>query len=498
MTNGSKQSPPRPPPKDADEAWSRLQREASAALRGVDPDIEDLGDTAATIANATQATSEDAPTNEILELVNASLQADPDRADLWMMRFEVQKTLGMKEEFAQALVQGWNHPRLGRTLDWAQVAEMWEVLAPGEPFPEGIKLPTSVVPEPAAQPAAGGAPASQKRRFSDTALTMAARELSILSKAYGALSSRPDFFARMADRLGPLIRRPTPLYFAEQTTRNWGGQARIYFKREDQRKVTPEAEYAISQAWLGLQLGRGTLITGNDVDAYSMGLAIAARQFGQQCTVVVRPAEMGEKKDLVTRLRALGCRVEAPATRGPAEDDPRVAALRLWLESKGSAHLALSLGWGPGPYPTMVNDFQSLLGREVERQLQQSNAGAHPLTLVASVGSEADAIGFVLPQLNNANVELVFAEPEPGGIASWRPSRRLRQYNGARREHCWLHATNRITHVAIADSQALAMQQLAGNAEQVQLSFEDARALALASLLARRSSEPRNYVVLAA
>lgn len=498
MTTGSKPTPPRPAPRDADDAWARVQRETSAAIRGVDPDIEELGDTNATIASATQATSEDAPSNEILELVNASLQAAPDRADLWMMRFEVQKTLGLKAEFADALVKGWSHAKLGRTLDWVQVGQMWEALAPGEPAPEGIKLPTAPAAAPSGSPASAGDPASQKRRFSDIARQLASRELTVLSKAYGTLRSRPDFFKRMSERLGPLIRRPTPLYFAEQTTRNWGGSARIFFKREDQRKVTPEAEYALAQAWLGLQLGRGLLVTGNDVDAHALGLAIAAKQFGQQCVVAIRPGDLEAKKDLVARLRALGARVEAPPDPQHADDDPRVTALRLWQEAKGSAHLALSLGWGPGPYPTMVNDFQSLLGREVAQQVSATPAAEHPLTLVASVGSEADAIGFVMPQLNNPVVELVFAEPEPGGIASWRPSRRLKLYNGARREHCWLHATNRITHVAIADSQALAMQQQAGSLEQVQLSFEDARSLAVTSLLARRSAEPRNYVVLAA
>lgn len=498
MTSGSKTPPTRPPPKDSGDAWSRVQREASAAIRGVDADIEELGDTAATMAGATDAASESAASNEILDLVNFSLAAEPERADLWMMRFEIQKTLGMKGEFANALLQGWNHPKLGRVLDWIQIGNMWEVLAPGEPTPQGIKLPTAVSAPATAPSNSGGTPAGQRRRFSDTALTLAARELTVLSKAYGALHSRPDYFKRMSERLGPMIRRPTPLYFAAQTTQIWGSNARIFFKREDQRRVTPEAEYALAQAWLGLQLGRGILITGNDVDAHSLGLAIAAKQFGQQCTVAVKPRELEDKAALIAKLRALGANIETTSDPKCADDDPRITAVRLWQNQKGSAHLALSLGWGPGPFPSMVNDFQSLIGREVESQLQATAAAEYPVTLVASVGSEADAIGFVLPQLNNPAVELVFAEPEPGGIKSWRPSQRMRFYNGARREHCWLHATNRITHVAIADSQALAMQQQTGSLEKIQLSLEDARSVALASLLARRSSEARNLVVLAA
>lgn len=498
MTSGSKTPPARPPPKDSDDAWTRVQREVSAAIRGVDPDIEELGDTAATMAGAADAASESVASNDILDLVNSSLAAEPDRADLWMMRFDIQKTLGLRAEFSDALVQGWNHPKLGRTLDWIQIGEMWEVLAPGEPTPQGIKLPSAVQAPVSKQPDPGGKPVSQRRRFSDTALTLAARELTILSKAYGALHSRPDYFKRMSERLGPMIRRPTPLYFAEQTTRNWGGNARIFFKREDQRRVTPEAEYSLAQAWLGLQMGRGILITGNDVDAHSLGLAVAAKHFGLQCTVAVKPRELEEKPGFMAKLRALGASIEAPSDPKCADDDPRVTAIRLWQSAKGSAHLALSLGWGPGPFPSIVNDFQSLLGREVESQLLATAAAEYPTTLVASVGSEADAIGFVLPQLNNPAVELVFAEPEPGGINSWRPSQRLKHYNGARREHSWLHATNRITHVAIADSQALAMQQQSGSLENIQLSLEDARSVALAALLARRATEPRNVVVLAA
>lgn len=492
MNQGSKKPGP-----DSADAWSKLQRQASAALRGLNDDHEELGDTTRTMGAAVQATVEEAPNNEILTLVTDSLAAAPERADLWMMRFEVQKTLGMKTEFAAALVEGWNNPRLSRHLDWKLVHEMWDVLAPGEPAPDGIKLP-SVEPSPATAAPMRATPndASRKRRFSDIALTLAARELTILSKAYGALHSRPGFHDVFAKKLAPMISRPTPLQFAEKLTHLWGGNARIFLKREDQRRVTPEAENAIAQAYIGQQLGKWALITGNDIDAHSLGLAIAAQRFGMKCTVAVRPHELEQKKEFIGRLRTLGAAIETPSDPRRDSDDPRVTALLLWQQSKGQAHLALSLGWGPGPYPTMVNDFQSLLGREVEAQLHATAASGSPRTLVASVGSEADAIGFMLPELNNPDTELMYAEPDPGGPASWRPSTRLRFYKGARREHTWLHATNRITHVAVSDSQARSMQQQASSLEKIQLSLEDARALALTALLTQRNADPRNYVIL--
>jgi tryptophan synthase beta subunit len=416
-----------------------------------------------------------------------------------MLRFEVQKTLGMKREVAESLVSGWKNPRVMRQLNWAAVRTMWEELAPGEPVPAGIKLP-----EP--PPVAGAVPAPVgrtgatvvKRRFSDLAASAAGRELAVLAKAYAALHARPGFLEEAASKVSPLLKRPTPLQFAEGLSRLAGGSARIFLKREDLRTVTPEQENATAQAYLASRLGRPTVITGNDVDAHSLALATIALTFGLKCTVVVRPEDPTAKPQLIQQLRAMGAQIEVMQMAGMLGNDPREGALRLWQRSLGHAHLALSLGTGPSPFPAMVNNFQSLMGRETEAQLRALGVSGRPRTMVAAVQSEADSIGFVLPQLGRAEIELVYAEPEPGGVASWRPSARLRAYNGSIREHAWLKATGRIEHIAIGDAQARAAQQQVLAAEKINVSLEDARAIALTGLLVQRARDAHDYVVLVA
>lgn len=499
---GKKSGPGPGTPGAPEDAWERLARTNRAESRGEDPIDVIVGDTARHLRRErTEAMQIEGPgpSSEILELVNASLASEPERADLWMMRFEVQRSLGLKAEFADALAQAFRNSRLNRALDWAALRAQWEEVAPGEALPDGVRWAAST--EPAAPAAAPSPPVAatnaRDRRFSDVANRIAARELAVLAKAYAALQARPHFHDDFARRVAPLLNRPTPLQAATRLDHiNNNPHARIFLKREDRRAVTPEQDNAAAQCHVAALMGRSTAITGNDVDAHALAVAEAAPRFGLKCTVVVRPVDLTEKPALIERLRACGAQVEAMTMAGAIGADPREGALRLWLKLMGSAHLALSLGTGPSPYPAMANTFRSLLGRETDAQLRAVSGEGRQRTLVAAVQSEADSIGFMLPQLGKADVELMYAEPDPGGPAAWRPSARLRAYNGAIREHAWLRGLNRIEHVAIPDEQARAAQQQAERAEQITLGLEDARAVALACLLTQRDRSPRDYVVL--
>lgn len=483
-------------PGTVDDPWERLARANQAEARGEEEVLSHLvGDTGRLLRHERTEVLEvqgEGPSTEILQLVTQSLASEPERPDLWMMRFEVQKALGLKADFARALTEAFRNPRLLRALDWAAIRALWADLAPGEAPPEGVRLPESPAPaSPAPEPAR-----ARDRRFSDVATQLAGRELAVLARAWAALRAQPGFLEAFAGRLAPLIERPTPLQFAETLTRIAGNpQARIFLKREDRRAITPEQENAAAQCHIAALLGRSAVITGNDVDAHALAVAEAAPRFGLHCTVAVRPGDFEQRPAVMAQLIGRGAKVRPMEPGGQASGDPRVGAVRLWLEARGAAHLVLSLGTGPSPYPAMVNDLQSLLGRETVRQLDAASAPGRARTLVAAVQSEADSIGFVLPHLRHGDIELAYAEPE-GGTAAWRPSARLRAYNGALREHAWLRGLDRIAHVAIPDAQALGAQLQLERAEQVKPSVEDARALALTLLLTPRDRAPRDYVVL--
>lgn len=494
----------RKPPPGTDDPWERLTRNARAAQTGANPYDEEIGDTSQLITGPLDDTAEPGHATgtfqkrEMLKLVEDSLVAAPERGDLWMMRFEVQRALGMKEEFRAGLDRAWKNAAVYRQLDWPLLRSMWQEVAPGEPLPEVIRAADAAPagPQPIAKPTPAGT--ARIRRFADVALKLAGRELAVLGKAYAALSARPGFFEEFARKVMPLIKRPTPLQLAPNLSRASGEHARLFLKREDRRGMTAELDHAAAQCHIASLLGRAQVVTANDVDAHALAVAEMAARFKLKATIVVRPQDPQDKPGLVADLRARGAAVEPMPATGMLGNDPREGAVRLWQRSAGATHLVLSLGTAPPPYPAMASAFQSLLGHETELQYRAQSGGPRPRTLVAAVASEADSLGFVLPQLGRKEIELVYAEPEPGGIASWRASTRLRHYNGAIREHTLLLGTGRVEHVALSDATAQSTRERLSRDEGLTISLEDARAVALAQLLAQRERTPRDFIVLVA
>jgi tryptophan synthase beta subunit len=443
--------------------------------------------------------------NEFLQLLNDSLKFAPERGDIWMMRFDAMRSLGLKREFTQALAEALANANVKGQLDLSALRGMWGEIAPGEPFPGDP--PKSATPPPAASApvAAKAAPsavttgshgAARVRRFNDIAVKIAGPELAALSREYGALSMRPGFLEDFTRKTSHLLRRPTPLEYNDALSRAAGGHQRIYLKREDRRGVQVETEHAAAQCYIGSQLGKTSVVTGNDVDAHALAVAEVAPYFKMKCTIVVRPGDLQEKPDLIKKLKAFGAQVEPMPATGMLGTDPREGAVRIWQKTANSCHLALSLGMAPAPYTAMANNFQALLGREAEAQYTDSASFlSRPRTMVAAVGSEADSIGFVLPFLNRKDIRVAYAEPEPGGRAAWRPSTRLRPYNGQVREHSWLRGVGRIQHVPVPDTEASAYRDRLARAG-ITVSLEDARAVALSAILGQGDTTPRDFVVL--
>jgi tryptophan synthase beta subunit len=444
---------------------------------------------------------------EFLQLLNESLKFAPERGDIWMMRFDAMRALGFKREFAEALAQGLAAPAVRSQLDLAALRGMWGEIAPGEAFPGDPPKPTAP-PAPAgtapAAPAPGAATsitgshgALRVRRFNDIAMKVAAPELAALGRDYNTVSIRPNFLEDFSRKTSLLLKRPTPLEYSDTVARAAGGGGlRVYLKREDRRGVPVEKEHAAAQCYIGSQLGKTAVVTGNDVDAHALAVAEVAPFFKMKCTIVVRPGDLKEKPELIGRLKALGAQVEPMPATGMLGADPREGAVRIWQKATGDTHLALSLGMAPAPYTAMANNFQALVGREADAQYTTTASFLNrPRTMVAAVGSESDSIGFVLPFLNRRDIRVAYAEPEPGGRQSWRPSTRLKAYNGQVREHSWLRGVGRIQHVPVADADAARAQALLAR-DGITVSLEDARAVALTLLLGQGDPTPRDFVVL--
>jgi len=454
--------------------------------------------------------ADQAPSSGILTLINESLSFAPERADLWMTRFDVLRTMGHKREFAQALNDAVAHSKIRKQLNWIEIRSMWTDLAPGEPFPndaeELIARPPPLAPVEALLPdlpvesISRFAPKIQLpavvRRFKDIALKVADPELAEMAKAYGVISLKPGFLEDFARKTGRLLNRPTPLEYSDSLSRAAGSGMRIYLKREDKRGVSVEAEHAAAQCYIGSLLGKSHVVTGCDVDEHALEVATVAPFFDMKCTIVVRPEDFQGKPRLIADLKALGVQVVPMKKDGMIGTDPREGALRIWQKNTAVCHLALSLGMAPAPHTAMANAFQALVGREAESQYTpMASMMNRPRTLVAAVGSEADSIGFVLPFLNRKDIRVAYAEPEPGGVASWRPSERLKPYNGQVREHAWLRGIGRIQHVPVSDADAGASRDRLAR-DGIKVGLEDARAVALTALLGRGDPTPRDFLVL--
>lgn len=441
-----------------------------------------------------------------LTLVNESLSFHPERAELWMTRFDVLRSLGYKQPFADTLAQAAASPKIRKQLDWNALRRMWEQLAPGERFPTDAEERVGAdagVPAPESMDAftstASRRPAANpnvRRRFNDVASKLAGTELAVLAKAYNAIALQPGFLDDFSRKTRALLQRPTPLEFSGPLSHAAGTGMRVYLKREDRRGVPVEMEHAAAQCYIGARLGKTGIVTASDVDLHALETVTAASFFGLKCAVVVRAADLAAKTGMVQDLQALGAQVGAMPATGMLTDDPREGALRFWQRNPGS-HLVLSLGMAPAPYPAMANAFQSLLGREAEQQYTGMAAMLNrPRTVVAAIGSEADSLGYVLPFLNRRDVRIALAEPEPGGIEAWRPSERFKPYNGQIREHSWLRGVGRIQHVPVPDAAARASREQLAR-EGVRVSLEDARAVALTAILADGDPTPRDFMVLA-
>ncbi len=427
--------------------------------------------------------------HEILDYVMLALDHQPKRLDLWMMRFEIVRSLGLKESFVEAMRLAFADTELRPGIDWQTVRRLWDELAPGEEPPADVELPPGAA-------VAAQAEAQRARRFADIAQEHAPEALKQLGREYGTLRQQTGYFLRFARATREHLGRTTALDRADKLAAALGFDGQIFIKREDQHRCSTEREYAVAQCFIADALGRKRLICANEVDGFAFELARTAPRFGLKLDVVLSPEEQ-TNASLVDELNRRGARIICTAELDLHGEDTREGAAKLWARDAEDCHMALSFGTGPHPYPRMVNDFQMLLGQETALQLRAGRVREKRQIVIAAVNSEADAIGFMLPFLRNQEMELLLADADPGSDRKLR-SMRWANYKGARREHAWLRATGHISYIPIRDGQAAKAQQLLEDTEGLHVSFEDARAISLTCGLIEGGVADRDLVVLVA
>jgi tryptophan synthase beta chain len=336
-----------------------------------------------------------------------------------------------------------------------------------------------------------------------------------LAREYEAAKQDPAFLEQLAYFQRDYIGRPNPLYFAERLTEYCGG-AKIYFKREELNHTgAHKVNNCIGQVLLAKRMGKKRLIAETGAGMHGVATATVAARFGLPCVIYMGATDIERQQANVFRMQLLGAQI-VPVTAGTGTlKDAMNEALRDWVTNVEDTFYLIGTVAGPHPYPAMVRDFQSIIGKETREQLFEKE-GRLPDSLVACVGGGSNAMGLFHPFLDDSSVRIIGVEAGGHGVATDKHAASLNggvpgvlhgnrtyllqdadgqitdahsisaglDYPGIGPEHAWLHEIKRVEYVSITDHQALAAFHTTCRTEGIIPALETAHALAEAIRLA--------------
>ncbi len=245
-----------------------------------------------------------------------------------------------------------------------------------------------------------------------------------LESSYLAARHDPDFQARFEHLLDTYVGRPTPLTFAQRLSEKLGG-ARIYLKREDlAHSGAHKINNALGQALLAKKMGKGRVIAETGAGQHGVATATACALLGLKCVVYMGSVDMARQAPNVFRMRLLGTEVRPVESGSKTLKDAINEAIRDWVTNVEDTHYLLGSALGPHPYPTMVRDFQSVIGREARAQILEVE-GRLPDAVIACVGGGSNAIGIFHAFFSDEQVDLIGVEAGGEGIPSGRHAARF-------------------------------------------------------------------------
>ena len=337
-----------------------------------------------------------------------------------------------------------------------------------------------------------------------------------LEKAYEAAKADAKFKAELGHLHTHYSGRPSPLYFAERLTDQFGG-AKIYFKRDELNHTgSHKINNCLGQILLARRMGKTRIIAETGAGQHGVAVATVCAKFNLPCEVYMGATDIERQAPNVARMKLLGAKLN-PVNSGAATlKDAMNEALRDWVTNVRDTYYLIGTAAGPHPYPAMVRDFQSIIGQEVREQMLAAE-GRLPDTLVACIGGGSNAIGLFHPFLDDKSVAIYGVEAGGHGIdvpnghaASMTGGRPgvlhgnrtyLLQdgegqileghsisagldYPGVGPEHSWLKESGRVTYVPATDKEALDALQLCTRLEGIIPALEPAHALAWVRKLA--------------
>jgi tryptophan synthase beta chain len=248
--------------------------------------------------------------------------------------------------------------------------------------------------------------------------------LAELEEAYDIAKADPAFQAQLDHLLQTYVGRPTPLTYAGRLTRYLGG-AKIYIKREDLAHTgAHKINNALGQAMLAQRMGKRRIVAETGAGQHGVGSATACALLGLECIVYMGEVDIARQQPNVFRMQLLGTEVRPVSSGSRTLKDAVNEAIRDWVTHVAGTYYLLGSALGPHPYPTMVRDFQSVIGREARAQILAAE-GRLPDLLIACVGGGSNAIGLFHPFLDDKNVDMLGVEAGGSGIDSGKHAARF-------------------------------------------------------------------------
>ena len=348
-----------------------------------------------------------------------------------------------------------------------------------------------------------------------------------LEAEWGRAKEDPAFWAEMDDLWKHYVGRPSPLYFAERLTERLGG-AKIYLKRDELNHTgAHKINNVLGQILLARRMGKTRIIAETGAGQHGVATATVCARFGLKCIVFMGKTDVERQRPNVFRMKLLGAEV-VPVTSGRATlKDAMNEALRDWVTNVEDTFYCIGTVAGPHPYPAMVRDFQSIIGKETREQMMERE-GRLPDILVACIGGGSNAMGLFHPFLDDSDVRIIGVEAGGHGVddrmehaaslTGGRPGvlhgnrTYLLQdadgqileghsisagldYPGIGPEHAWLHDLGRVEYVHVTDAEALEAFKLSCVTEGIIPALEPAHALAHVAKIAPELS-PETLVVM--
>ena len=347
-----------------------------------------------------------------------------------------------------------------------------------------------------------------------------------LAKAYKQAKADATFWTEFDSLCRNYVGRPTPLYLAEGLSRHCAG-ARIFLKREDLAHTgAHKINNALGQGLLARRMGKHRIIAETGAGQHGVATAAICAKLGLECIIYMGEEDVHRQALNVFRMKLMGAEVRTVSDGSRTLKDAINEAIRDWVTNARDTYYLLGSVVGPYPYPPMVRDFQSIIGKETRQQILD-NQGSLPNYIIACVGGGSNAIGIFYPFLDDKDVKLIGVEAAGKGLKSGKHAASLvlgrvgvlhgtksyilqdddgqirethsisagLDYPGVGPEHSYLKDSGRATYVAVSDKKALEGFQLLCRSEGITPALESAHAISYATKIAASLNKEQIIVV---